>query len=101
MDKIHNSSGRKYLTISGKVNKKNQEGNALGISIDLNNKSLFSENLVLFIDSYKISFNEINLDNDKMILIGDPIYLKDNDGTVTTTSSIEIMIKRRIGFPKK
>tara|TARA_A100001388_G_scaffold97335_1_gene70998 strand:+ start:15857 stop:16489 length:633 start_codon:yes stop_codon:yes gene_type:complete len=89
------------ITISGKVNKKNLEGNALGISIDLNNRSLFSENLVLFIDSYEISFNEINLDNDKMILKGEPIYLKGNDGTITTTSSIEIRSNGELVFPEK
>ena len=88
-------------TISGKVSKKNLEGNALGISIDLNNRSLFSENLVLFIDSYEISFNEINLDNDKMILKGDPIYLKDNDGMITTTSSIELRSNGELVLPEK
>ena len=71
------------------------------MSIDLNNRSLFSENLVLFIDFYEISFNEINLDNDKMIFKGDPIYLKDNDGTITTTSSIEIRSNGELIFPEK
>tara|TARA_B100000941_G_scaffold271886_1_gene230967 strand:- start:3813 stop:4445 length:633 start_codon:yes stop_codon:yes gene_type:complete len=89
------------IIISGKVNKKNLKGSALGMSIDLNNRSLFSENLVLFIDFYEISFNEINLDNDKMIFKGDPIYLKDNDGTITTTSSIEIRSNGELIFPEK
>ena len=88
-------------TISGKVNKKNLEGNALGISIDLNNRSLFSENLVLFIDLYEISFNEINLDSDKMILKGDPIYLKDKDGMITTASSMELRSNGELVFPEK
>ena len=89
------------IIISGKVNKKNLKGNALEMSIDLNNRSLFSENLVLFIDSYEISFNEINLDNDKMIFKGDPIYLKDIDGRITTTSSIEIRSNGELVFPEK
>ena len=89
------------ITISGKVDKKNLEGNALGISIDLNNRRLFSENLFLFIDSYEISLNEINLDDDKMILKGDPIYLKDNDGTITTTSSVELRSNGELILPEK
>lgn len=89
------------IKISGKVNKNNLKGNALGINIDLNNRSLFSENLVLFIDSYEISFNEINLNDDKMILKGDPIYLKDKDGMITTTSSLELKSNGELVLPEK
>ena len=89
------------IKISGKVNKNNLKGNALGINIDLINRSLFSENLVLFIDSYEISFNEINLNDDKMILKGDPIYLKDKDGMITTTSSLELKSNGELVLPEK
>ena len=89
------------IKISGKVNKNNLKGNALGMNIDLNNRSLFSENLVLFIDSFEISFNEINLNDDKMILKGDPIYLKDRDGMITTTSSLELKSSGELVLPEK
>tara|TARA_B100000242_G_scaffold137924_1_gene97946 strand:+ start:1257 stop:1889 length:633 start_codon:yes stop_codon:yes gene_type:complete len=89
------------IKISGKVNKNNLKGNALGMNIDLNNRSLFSENLVLFIDSFEISFNEINLNDDKMILKGDPIYLKDKDGMITTTSSLELKSSGELVLPEK
>ena len=89
------------IKISGKVNKNNLKGNALGMNIDLNNRSLFSENLVLFIDSFEISFNEINLNDDKMILKGDPIYLKDKDGMITTTPSLELKSSGELVLPEK
>ena len=89
------------IKISGKVSENNLKGNALGMSIDLNNRSLFSENLILFIDSFEISFNEINLNDDKMILKGDPIYLKDKDGMITTTSSLELKSSGELVFPEK
>ena len=89
------------IKISGKVNKNNLKGNALGMNIDLNNRSLFSENLVFFIDSFEISFNEINLNDDKMILKGDPIYLKDKDGMITTTSSLELKSNGELVVPEK
>ena len=89
------------IKISGKVSENNLKGNALGMSIDLNNRSLFSENLVLFIDSFEISFNEINLNDDKMILKGDPIYLKDRDGMITTTSSLELKSSGELVLPEK
>ena len=89
------------IKISGKVSENNLKGNALGMSIDLNNRSLFSEDLILFIDSFEISFNEINLNDDKMILKGDPIYLKDRDGMITTTSSLELKSSGELVFPEK
>ena len=89
------------IKISGKVSENNLKGNALGMNIDLNNRSLFSENLVLFIDSFEISFNEINLNDDKMILKGDPIYLKDKDGMITTTSSLELKSSGELVLPEK
>ena len=89
------------IKISGKENKNNLKGNALGMNIDLNNRSLFSENLVLFIDSFEISFNEIYLNDDKMILKGDPIYLKDRDGMITTTSSLELKSSGELVLPEK
>ena len=89
------------IKISGKVSENNLKGNALGMNIDLINRSLFSENLVLFIDSFEISFNEINLNDDKMILKGDPIYLKDRDGMITTTSSLELKSSGELVLPEK
>ena len=89
------------IKISGKVSENNLKGNALGMNIDLNNRSLFSENLILFIDSFEISFNEINLNDDKMILKGDPIYLKDRDGMITTTSSLELKSSGELVLPEK
>ena len=89
------------IKISGKVSENNLKGNALGMSIDLNNRSLFSEDLILFIDSFEISFNEINLNDDKMILKGDPIYLKDRDGMITTTSSLELKSSGELVLPEK
>ena len=89
------------IKISGKVSENNLKGNALGMSIDLNNRSLFSEDLILFIDSFEISFNEIYLNDDKMILKGDPIYLKDRDGMITTTSSLELKSSGELVLPEK
>ena len=48
-----------------------------------------------------ISFNEINLNDDKMILKGDPIYLKDKDGMITTTSSLELKSSGELVLPEK
>ena len=36
-----------------------------------------------------------------MILKGDPIYLKDNDGMITTTSSIELRSNGELVLPEK
>ena len=40
-------------------------------------------------------------DNDKKILKGDPIYLKDNDGMTTTPSSIELRSNGELVLPEK
>ena len=87
--------------ISGRANEKSISGKAGKIYIDLNKRNLSSNKLIIFIDEYEISLNEITLNKDEMIFKGNPIYLKDNDGLVTETSSMRLNSSGELVFPTK
>ena len=87
--------------ISGKANEKIISGKAGKIDIDLNKRNLSSNELILFIDGYEISVEEIILNEDEMVFKGSPIYLKDNEGLVTETSLVKLKSNGELIFPSK
>ncbi len=87
--------------ISGKVNEKIISGKAGKIDIDLNERNLSSNELILFIDEYEISVKEIILNEDEIVFKGNPIYLKDSEGLVTETSSVKLKSNGEIIFPSR
>ena len=89
------------ILVSGKANGKAIKGSSDPIYINLNQKNLSSEKLILFIDEYKILLNEIILENEEMILKGNPIYLLDNEGLETETSMIRLKSNGELFFPNK
>ena len=89
------------ILVSGEANGKAIKGSSDPININLNQKNLSSEKLILFIDEYKILLNEIILENEEMILKGNPIYLIDNEGLETETSMIRLKSNGELFFPDK
>ena len=89
------------ILVSGEANGKAIKGSSDPININLNQKNLSSEKLILFIDEYKILLNEIILENEEMILKGNPIYLIDNEGLETETSMIRLKSNGELFFPNK
>jgi len=87
--------------ISGKANEKVISGKAGKIDIDLNKRNLSSNELILFIDGYEISVEEIILNEDELVFKGSPIYLKDNEGLVTETSLVKLKSNGELIFPSK
>jgi hypothetical protein len=87
--------------ISGKANEKIISGKAGKIDIDLNKRNLSSNELILFIDGYEISVEEIILNEDELVFKGSPIYLKDNEGLVTETSLVKLKSNGELIFPSK
>lgn len=87
--------------ISGKANEKIISGKAGKIDIDLNKRNLSSNELILFIDGYEISVEEIILNEDEMVFKGSPIYLKDNEGLVTETSLVKLKSNGELILPSK
>jgi len=87
--------------ISGKANEKIISGKAGKIDIDLNKRNLSSNELILFIDEYEISVEEIILNEDELVFKGSPIYLKDNEGLVTETSLLKLKSNGELIFPSK
>ena len=87
--------------ISGKANKKNISGKAGKIDIDLNKRILSSNKLILFIDKYEITVNEIMLNEDEMVFKGSPLYLRDNEGLETETSLVKLKSNGELIFPSK
>ena len=89
------------ILVNGEANGKAIKGSSDPININLNQKNLSSEKLILFIDEYKILLNEIILENEEMILKGNPIYLLDNEGLETETSMIRLKSNGELFFPNK
>ncbi len=89
------------ILVSGEANGKAIKGSSDPININLNQKNLSSEKLILFIDEYKILLNEIILENEEMVLKGNPIYLIDNEGLETETSMIRLKSSGELFFPNK
>ncbi len=87
--------------ILGKANEKNIRGKASDVVIDLADKNLSSKELILLIDQYEISMNEIILNEDEMIFKGNPIYVKDKDGLVSETSLIRLKSSGELIFPAR
>ena len=87
--------------ISGKVNEKVILGKANKVDIDLNKRNLSSNELILFIDEYEVSAQEIILNEDEIIFKGSPIYLKDNKGLETETSVVKLKSSGELIFPSK
>ena len=87
--------------ISGKVNKKVILGKASKVDIDLNKRNLSSNELILFIDEYEISVKEMVLNEDEIVFKGSPIYIKDNKGFETETSSVKLKSNGELIFPSK
>jgi len=87
--------------ISGKVNEKVILGKASKVDIDLNKRNLSSNELIIFIDEYEISVNEIILNEDEILFKGSPIYLKDNKGLETETSMVKLKSNGDLIFPSK
>lgn len=89
------------ILVNGEANGKAIKGSSDPININLNQKNLSSEKLILFIDEYKILLNEIILENEEMVLKGNPIYLIDNEGLETETSMIRLKSNGELFFPNK
>lgn len=89
------------ILVSGEANGKAIKGSSDPININLNQKNLSSEKLILFIDEYKILLNEIILENEEMVLKGNPIYLINNEGLETETSMIRLKSNGELFFPNK
>ena len=89
------------ILVNGEANGKAIKGSSDPININLNQKNLSSEKLILFIDEYKILLNEIILENEEMVLKGNPIYLIDNEGLETETSMIRLKSNGELFFPDK
>tara|TARA_B100000579_G_scaffold432680_1_gene449948 strand:+ start:82 stop:711 length:630 start_codon:yes stop_codon:yes gene_type:complete len=87
--------------ISGKANEKIISGKAGKIDIDLNKRILSSNELILFIDKYEISVEEIILNEDELVFKGSPIYLRDNEGLATETSLVKLKSNGELIFPSK
>ena len=87
--------------ISGKANEKIISGKAGKVDIDLNKRILSSNELILFIDNYEISVEEIILNEDEMVFKGSPIYLRDNEGLATETSLVKLNSNGELIFPSK
>ena len=87
--------------ISGKVNEKVILGKANKVDINLKKRNLSSNELILFIDEYEVSAQEIILNEDEIIFKGSPIYLKDNKGLETETSVVKLKSSGELIFPSK
>jgi hypothetical protein len=87
--------------ISGKANEKIISGKAGKVDIDLNKRILSSNELILFIDNYEISVEEIILNEDEMVFKGSPVYLRDNEGLTTETSLVKLNSNGELIFPSK
>ena len=89
------------ILVSGEANEKAIKGSSDTIFINLNQRNLSSEKLILLIDEYKILLNEIILENEEMVLKGNPIYLIDKEGLETETSMIRLKSNGELFFPNK
>ena len=87
--------------ISGKMNEKVILGKSSKVDIDLNKRTLSSDELIIFIDEYEISVKEIILNEDEIVFKGSPVYLKDNKGLETETSIVKLKSSGELIFPSK
>ena len=77
------------------------QGDAESLQVDLNDKNLKSEKIMLFLDDKEISFNEINFRDKEVFFKGEPLYLKTSDGLQTETSFIRLKSSGELIIPKK
>ena len=89
------------ISIKGNVYENIFQGDAESLQVDLNDKNLKSEKIILFLDDKEISFNEINFRDKEIFFKGEPLYLKNSDGLQTETSFIQLKSSGELIIPKK
>ena len=89
------------ISIKGNVYENIFQGDAESLQVDLNDKNLKSEKIILFLDDKEISFNEINFRDKEVFFKGEPLYLKTSDGLQTETSFIRLKSSGELIIPKK
>ena len=89
------------ISIKGNVYENIFQGDAESLQVDLNDKNLKSEKIILFLDDKEISFNEINFRDKEIFFKGEPLYLKTSDGLQTETSFIRLKSSGELIIPKK
>ena len=89
------------ISIKGNVYENIFQGDAESLQVDLNDRNLKSEKIILFLDDKEISFNEINFRDKEVFFKGEPLYLKTSDGLQTETSFIRLKSSGELIIPKK
>lgn len=89
------------ISIKGNLYQNIFQGDAESLQVDLNDKNLKSEKIMLFLDDKEISFNEINFRDKEVFFKGEPLYLKTSDGLQTETSFIRLKSSGELIIPKK
>lgn len=89
------------ISIKGNLYQNIFQGDAESLQVDLNDKNLKSEKIILFLDDKEISFNEINFRDKEVFFKGKPLYLKTSDGLQTETSFIRLKSSGELIIPKK
>ena len=89
------------ISIKGNLYQNIFQGDAESLQVDLNDKNLKSEKIILFLDDKEISFNEINFRDKEVFFKGEPLYLKTSDGLQTETSFIRLKSSGELIIPKK
>ena len=89
------------ISIKGNLYQNIFQGDAESLQVDLNDKNLKSEKIILFLDDKEISFNEINFRDKEIFFKGEPLYLKTSDGLQTETSFIRLKSSGELIIPKK
>ena len=89
------------ISIKGNVYENIFQGDAESLQVDLNDKNLKSEKIILFLDDKEISFNEIKFRDKEVFFKGEPLYLKTSDGLQTETSFIRLKSSGELIIPKK
>ena len=89
------------ISIKGNVYENIFQGDAESLQVDLNDKNLKSEKIMLFLDDKEISFNEIKFRDKEVFFKGEPLYLKTSDGLQTETSFIRLKSSGELIIPKK
>ena len=89
------------ISIKGNLYQNIFQGDSESLQVDLNDKNLKSEKIILFLDDKEISFNEINFRDKEVFFKGEPLYLKTSDGLQTETSFIRLKSSGELIIPKK
>ena len=89
------------ISIKGNVYENIFQGDAESLQVDLNDKNLKSEKIILFLDDKEISFNEINFRDKEVFFKGEPLYFRSSDGFQTETSFIRLKSSGELIIPKK